>query len=117
MEGENVGKVRRMFTMTQIKELTGFSDSTVWAKIKGGTFPPPVKLGPRSNRWPENVIGEWQAALVPGVGEGKPRGLKGQYAKTTTTAPPAEETPPTPVKKKRGRPRKNEANDRHEVAL
>jgi hypothetical protein len=28
-----------------------FSKSTLWAKVKSGTFPAPVKLGPRITAW------------------------------------------------------------------
>ena len=29
-----------------------FSKSTLWKKVKEGTFPKPVKLGPRITAWP-----------------------------------------------------------------
>jgi prophage regulatory protein len=28
-----------------------FSSATLWRKVKAGTFPPPVKLGPRITAW------------------------------------------------------------------
>jgi len=33
-----------------------FSKSTLWAKVKAGTFPAPVKLGPRITAWRVEAI-------------------------------------------------------------
>ena len=61
-------------TSTQIDNLpkTGFvrvrqlipgilpiSKSTLWAKVKAGTFPAPIKLGPRTTAWPASMVREW----------------------------------------------------------
>ncbi|CAG9269352.1 helix-turn-helix transcriptional regulator [Paraburkholderia caribensis] len=35
----------------EVESLTGLSRSTIYARIKAGTFPPPVALGPRSVGW------------------------------------------------------------------
>ena len=36
----------------------GMHPSTIYAEIKAGRFPEPVKLG-RSSRWPESEIDAW----------------------------------------------------------
>lgn len=35
----------------EVESLTGLSRSTIYSRIKAGTFPPPVPLGPRSVGW------------------------------------------------------------------
>jgi len=42
-----------------VKERTGKSRSTIYAEMKEGAFPKPVKIGKRSVAWPSNVIDEY----------------------------------------------------------
>jgi len=39
-----------------------FSGATLWRKIRAGEFPKPMKLGPRINAWPVEVVRDWLAA-------------------------------------------------------
>lgn len=36
-----------------------FSAATLWRKVKAGTFPHPVKLGPRITAWKAEDIRDW----------------------------------------------------------
>ena len=36
-----------------------FSPATLWRKVKAGTFPQPVKLGPRITAWNVEDIRDW----------------------------------------------------------
>ena len=45
-----------------------FSKSTLWAKVKAGTFPAPVKLGPRITAWRVEEI----RALIENTAEVQP---------------------------------------------
>jgi prophage regulatory protein len=49
----------RIMRLPEVKTSTGLSRSTIYARISGGTFPKPVKLGPRTVGWLENEIQEW----------------------------------------------------------
>jgi len=40
----------------QVEARTGLSRSTIHARIKAGTFPAPVSLGPRAVGWVENDV-------------------------------------------------------------
>ena len=42
-----------------VKERTGKSRSTIYAEMKEGTFPKPVKIGKRAVAWPSNVIDKY----------------------------------------------------------
>jgi len=45
-------------TEIQIYEITGFSKTELFEKIKAGDFPKPVKIN-RANRWLESEIHQW----------------------------------------------------------
>ena len=38
---------------------TGMSRSTLYAKVKDGTFPEPIMLGPNSRGWLESTTEDW----------------------------------------------------------
>ena len=42
-----------------IPPLVPIAKSTLWAKVKQGTFPPPVRLGPRITAWRAEDIHAW----------------------------------------------------------
>ena len=42
-----------------IPSIFPFSPATLWRKVKDGTFPKPVKLGPRITAWKVEDIRDW----------------------------------------------------------
>ena len=52
--------------MPKVKERTGLSRSTIYAKIAEGTFPRPVSLGARAVGWLESEIDAWINSLRAG---------------------------------------------------
>ena len=50
---------RRILRLPKVLEITGLSRTTVWRQIQAGTFPRPLKLGPRAVGWPASDIDEW----------------------------------------------------------
>jgi prophage regulatory protein len=42
-----------------VQRITGLSRSTIYAKVKQGDFPKPIKLGERSVGWLENEVHGW----------------------------------------------------------
>ena len=48
---------------------TGLSRSTIYEKIKDGTFPKPVKLGPRAGGWFDSEIDAWLEERLAQRGE------------------------------------------------
>ena len=44
--------------------LTGIPRSTLYAMIKSGNFPKPIKLSERSVGWLDSDIREWQEQLI-----------------------------------------------------
>ena len=49
----------RMLRFADVIECTGLSRSTIWRRVRAGTFPAPISLGENSCGWPENLITEW----------------------------------------------------------
>jgi prophage regulatory protein len=47
-----------------VKRKTGKSRSSIYASIKEGTFPLPVRIGPRAVAWSSIAIAEWQEARL-----------------------------------------------------
>ena len=46
-----------------VKNRTALSGSSIWAKVKNGTFPKPVSLGNRFTAWRSDDIREWMDNL------------------------------------------------------
>jgi prophage regulatory protein len=47
-----------------VKARIGLARSTIYLRISEGTFPPPVRLGPRAVGWVESEIEDWLAAHI-----------------------------------------------------
>jgi prophage regulatory protein len=56
----------RLLKLPQVKDRTGYKDTTVYGQAKAGLFPPPVKLTPRSSGWPEHEVSAVIAARIAG---------------------------------------------------
>jgi prophage regulatory protein len=49
----------RLIRLPQVKQKTGYSRSSIYAKIPLGEFSAPVSLGARAVAWIESEIDEW----------------------------------------------------------
>ncbi len=58
-DGAVGGVGTRMLRFPEVIERTGLSRSTIWRRIRAGTFPAPKSLGENSCGWPEPWITEW----------------------------------------------------------
>lgn len=57
----------RLLPTAKVVECSGLHRATVYRKVKDGTFPPPVQIGPRRVAWRERDIVNWQRSLPVGV--------------------------------------------------
>lgn len=55
----------RYLTIHQVKEVTTFSRTTVWRRVKDGTFPAPHDLGGQKRGWDEAEVAAWKASRQP----------------------------------------------------
>ena len=54
----------KLLRLPQVKESTGLSKSSIYARIAEGTFPKQISIGPRLVVWVEAAIQNWIAELV-----------------------------------------------------
>ena len=50
-----------MLRPSEVMELTGLSRTTLWRRVRAGTFPAPCELGKNSIGWPASSITAWLA--------------------------------------------------------
>ena len=50
--------------MKAVNEKTALPKSTIYQKIKEGTFPRPIPLGAKSVGWLESEVDEWIASCI-----------------------------------------------------
>ncbi|AGF77239.1 putative transcriptional regulator [Desulfocapsa sulfexigens DSM 10523] len=53
----------RLLRRPEVEAVTGLKRSTIYARIKMGTFPAPVQLGPKSVAWKSSDIQSWIEGL------------------------------------------------------
>jgi prophage regulatory protein len=49
----------KILRLPALKQTTGISRSTIYAMVKAGTFPSPIKLGRRAVGWIESDVHSW----------------------------------------------------------
>ena len=52
----------QLLTRREVLELTRMSKSTLHRKVREGTFPRPIRVGPRAVRWLRWQVEEWIAS-------------------------------------------------------
>ena len=56
--------MHRFLRLTEIKNLTGLSRSTIYMRIAEKRFPKPIKLGERAVAWLESDINAWMEQRI-----------------------------------------------------
>jgi len=54
----------KLLRLPQVKQTTGLSKSSIYARIAEGTFPKQITLGPRLVVWVESDIQNWISEQV-----------------------------------------------------
>ena len=49
----------RMLNAREVVERVGLHRSTIWKKVRAGTFPAPIQLAENKIGWPETEISGW----------------------------------------------------------
>jgi prophage regulatory protein len=57
----------RLLGKRAVEERTSLDITTIYRKMKAGTFPQPVRVGRRRVAWRESDIAAWQAGLEVGT--------------------------------------------------
>jgi prophage regulatory protein len=56
----------RLLRRREVERRTGLGCTTIYRRMKAGTFPPSIRLSESCIRWSEREIEEWIAALPKG---------------------------------------------------
>ncbi len=51
----------RLLTLKQVRAITSYSANHIYRRMRAGTFPQSVRIGPNSVRWTQHSIEEWLA--------------------------------------------------------
>jgi prophage regulatory protein len=54
----------KLIRLPEVKQTTGLSKSTIYARMSEGTFPKQIALGPRLVVWVESDIQNWIAEQI-----------------------------------------------------
>jgi prophage regulatory protein len=57
----------RLLNKWAVEKQTSLDITTIYRKMKAGTFPQPVRVGKRRVAWRESDIAAWQASLETGT--------------------------------------------------
>ncbi len=65
----NISTLLRMVRLAEVIRTTGRCRSSIYAGIREGTFPKPVKIGKRAVAWSSEDISNWMAERINGGGK------------------------------------------------
>lgn len=54
----------QVLRLPAVMKKTGLARATIYAHIAQGSFPSPIKLGPRASGWVEAEVESWVAARI-----------------------------------------------------
>jgi prophage regulatory protein len=57
----------RVLRRPEVEARTGVENTTIWRKVKAGTFPQPIQLGPNSIGWIDEEVDAWIASRPRGT--------------------------------------------------
>lgn len=57
--------IDRLLRLDEVLHTTGLGRNTVYRRIREGTFPKQVRIGPNSVAWRQSDIAQWMATLIP----------------------------------------------------
>jgi prophage regulatory protein len=55
--------VEVIIRLPELRRVTGLGHTEIYSRVAQGTFPAPVKLGPRASGWLQSEIAKWQQEL------------------------------------------------------
>lgn len=57
--------IDRFLRLDEVLHVTGIGRNTVYRRIREGTFPKQVKIGPNSVAWRQSDITQWMTSFTP----------------------------------------------------
>ncbi len=62
----------RLLRLGEVRTRTALGRSTIYRKMRDGSFPEPLKIGDRAVRWRESEIEAWLKARPRATGDAPP---------------------------------------------
>ena len=59
-----MNEVRKFLRLPSVIEIVGIQRTAIYDRIKKGTFPAPISLGPRAVVWDSTAITAWQEKII-----------------------------------------------------
>jgi prophage regulatory protein len=59
------GSIDRFLRLDEVLHITGLSRNTIYRRIREGTFPRQIQIGPNSVAWRQSAILQWMIDLTP----------------------------------------------------
>ncbi|KAB5626308.1 AlpA family transcriptional regulator [Pseudomonas putida] len=56
----------RFLRLKEVMRITGLGRNTIYTRMRDGTFPRQVHLGPKSVAWLQSAISQWMESVVEG---------------------------------------------------
>lgn len=60
----------RFMRIGEVISVTGLARNTIYRRMREGTFPRQVRLGPNSVAWLQSTISEWMSSVAEGTSSG-----------------------------------------------
>lgn len=57
--------IDRFLRLDEVLHITGLGRNTVYRRIREGTFPKQIRIGPNSVAWRKSAITKWMSDLSP----------------------------------------------------
>jgi prophage regulatory protein len=57
----------RFMRIDEVIAVTGLARNTIYRRMREGTFPSQVRLGPNSVAWLQSSISEWMSSIMEGT--------------------------------------------------
>lgn len=59
-----MSEMKTFIRLPAVMAATGLGKTTIYERIKAGTFPAPIQIGARAVAWDAGAIAAWQAECV-----------------------------------------------------
>lgn len=57
--------IDRFLRLDEVLHITGLGRNTVYRRIREGTFPKQIRIGPNSVAWRQSTIAKWMLDMSP----------------------------------------------------
>ena len=61
-----IDSIDRFMRLAEVLQVTGLGRNTVYRRMREGTFPKQIKIGPNSVAWRQSEIAQWMLNPNPG---------------------------------------------------